>query len=288
MKAEGKSGGLLRAVRGDDAERWGNDPNAFDPDAVRETIRKVRWLFGERAFFRVSSEGWENVPPAPCMMVMNHSGGTTIPDVWGFGVAWYHAMGVERPIHPLAHEMVFGTKATSEYFSKRGVLRASRGMAHRVLTEFARDLLVLPGGDRDTWRPYSQRWRVRFAGRRGYARTALRAGVPIVPVAHAGAHETLIVLSSGHRLARAMQLHRIARADVFPIHLSLPWGLAIGPWPHLPVPTRLRYLVGAPITAKMAGSEPSEDEVVKLDRKVQARIQSLLDDLKVSPVAPSP
>ncbi|HRG98734.1 MAG TPA: hypothetical protein PLR99_20925, partial [Polyangiaceae bacterium] len=73
---------------------------------------------------------------------------------------------------------------------------------------------------------------------------ALEARVPIVPVAHAGAHETLRVLTDGHRFARAVGLQRFARAEIFPVHLSLPWGLAIGPWPHIPLPTTLRYRFG--------------------------------------------
>ena len=43
----------------------------------------------------------------------------------------------------------------------------------------------MPGGDRDTWRPYSKRYDVCFAGRKGYARLAIKAGVPIVPIANA-------------------------------------------------------------------------------------------------------
>ncbi len=87
----------------------------------------------------------------------------------------------------------------------------------------------------------------------GYARLALKAGVPIVPLAHARAHETLIVLSDGRRFARALGLPAIARASIWPVHLSLPWGLAIGPWPHIPTPARLRCRIGAPVRPAGAG-----------------------------------
>src|ERR1700749_1055823 len=118
--------------------------------------------------------------------------------------------------------------------------------------------MVMPGGDLDTWRPYSQRYRVRFSGRTGYARTALRAGVPIVPMANAGAHETLIVLSDGRRLAKALHLQELARASIWPVHLSLPWGLAIGPWPHIPVAALPRYRIGPAVPPPAQGGPGDE------------------------------
>ena len=176
------------------------------------------------------------------------------------------------------------TSATGRFFGQRGVLRGEFDLGFEALREWRRDVLVMPGGDQDTWRPYKDRYRVCFGGRTGYARLALRAGVPIVPIANAGAHETLIVLSRGRRLAKALNLQQLARASIFPIHLSLPWGLAFGPWPHIPWPTRLRYRVGEPIQASpLEGSEPSAAEIEAHDAKVQKAMQGLLDELRDEP-----
>jgi 1-acyl-sn-glycerol-3-phosphate acyltransferase len=262
---------------------WGTDPGEYSPELVQRTLPRVKRLFGPGRYFGVDVQGWTHVPDAPAMIVSNHSGGTTIPDVWGFLVAWYQNFGVHRPIHPLAHEIILSTQATGEFFARRGVLRGSRPLALAVLRDFRRDLMVMPGGDVDTWRPYSKRFEVRFGGRTGYARLALQAGVPVVPMAHAGAHSTLIVLSDGRRLAQALRLQEFARASIWPIHLSLPWGLAIGPWPHIPTPARLRYRIGAPIapTERVGPDEqPSEEAVIELDRRVKGSVQALLDELK--------
>src|SRR5262249_8274463 len=153
------------------------------------------------------------------------------------------------------------TKTTARFFGRIGVLRAGRGVAAEVLTRWKRDLLVLPGGDVDTWRPYSQRYKVQFGGRTGYARTAIQAGVPIVPVAHAAAHSTWWVLTDGQELARKLRLRALTRANVFPISLSLPWGLTIGPWPHLPIPGTFRYRFGEPIVPPRIepGTTPDEE-----------------------------
>jgi 1-acyl-sn-glycerol-3-phosphate acyltransferase len=256
---------------------FGTDPDAFDAAAAQTTFERVRALGRRLRWLPVRADGLEHVPAGPALLVMNHSGGTSIPDVWGFALAWYGRFGTARPLHPLAHEFVVRQPMTGRYFEKRGVLLA-RGDVARAALARGRDVLVLPGGDFEAWRPYWARHRVDFAGRRGYARLALQAGVPIVPVAHDGAHSTLVVLARGRRLARALQLHRIARAEIWPIHLSLPWGLAVGPLPHLPWPHPLRYQVGPPIAPGRV-AEPTADDIDAVDAEVRATIQRMLGGL---------
>ncbi len=304
-----EAGSLLRWLhRKAGAPDGANDPGAYDPAAVAQVLRFASRFIGPGRYFELDVRGMEHVPPrdgdfvpappaepagphpvrprelgrGPVMVVSNHSGGTSIPDVWGFGFAWYRRFGTERIIHPLAHEMILSTRPTARFFGRIGVLRAGRGVAGDVLTRWGRDLLVMPGGDVDTWRPYKDRWKVQFGGRTGYARTAIMAGVPIVPVANAGAHETLMVLTDGRKLAKRIRLHELTRANVFPISLSFPWGLTIGPWPHLPLPAKLRYRFGAPIAPPPLppGTEPTPEMVGAMDAAVRAAVQALLDDLR--------
>jgi 1-acyl-sn-glycerol-3-phosphate acyltransferase len=278
-----RQGRFLDWMHGSTLAHWGNQPLDFDPAATKQTVGRAGRLFGPGRYFGLEVEGFDNVPAGPTMVVSNHSGGTTIPDVWGFLIAWYRRFGVERPIHPMAHEIILSNRFTGVYFSKRGVLRGGRAIALGALRDHGRDVMVMPGGDLDTWRPYSKRYEVRFGGRIGYARLSIMAGVPIVPVANAGAHETLIVLTDGRPFARAIGLHAFARAEIFPVHLSLPWGLAIGPWPHLPTPVTLRYRIGTPIAPPPHGDparEPPEELVRAHDAVVQAAVQKLLDELR--------
>jgi 1-acyl-sn-glycerol-3-phosphate acyltransferase len=274
---------LHRLLHGTDRMDWGRDLEHFDAATVVETIDALSGpAFGPRGWFRVDVRGIETLPSSPVMIVSNHSGGTIIPDVWGFLWFWYRRFGTARPIHPSGHELIFANERIGRWFARRGVIHANPTLARAALAR-GRDLMVMPGGDRDTWRPYSRRYEVEFAGRTGYARLALQARVPIVPVAHAGAHETLIVLSDGHRFARAVGLRAIARAEVFPVHLSLPWGLAIGPWPHIPIPTTLRYRLGAPIPVPAelgAGDEVTDAMVLAHDARVRASVQSMLYALR--------
>lgn len=257
---------------------WGTRPDDYDPEFVTEMRARIKRLFGPEGWFHVEAAGWENLPPPPALLVSNHSGGTTIPDLWGLMYAWTERHALDRVVHPMGHDMIFSLEGLARSFSRMGVMKARPEHALDVLGRLQRDVLVCPGGDKDTWRPYKDRYKVRFSGRRGYARIAVRAGVPIVPVANAGAHETLIVLSDGARIARAMGLPRAFRAEIFPIHLSVPWGLAVGPMPHLPVPAWLSYRFGAPIHPPTG--LPEEEAAELLDSQVQEAIQGLLDQLR--------
>jgi 1-acyl-sn-glycerol-3-phosphate acyltransferase len=180
---------------------WGANPQDYDAEALERTLTLLGRLFGDGRYFGVEATGFERVAEAPAMVVSNHSGGTTVLDAWGLGVAWYDHFGTARPLHPAAHEMVLGNRWTGPYMARRGVVRASREVARRVLEHWREDLLVMPGGDLDVWRPFRHRYRVKFGGRTGYARVALSSGVPVVPVAHVGAHHTFLVLTDGRGLA---------------------------------------------------------------------------------------
>lgn len=266
-----------------DQHRWGADPADRDTATMDRTFGLLDPLFGPGRYFRLEVAGWERLPPPPAMIVSNHSGGTTIPDVWGFAVAWNRHFGRERPCHALGHEMIFALEPVARFMSQIGAVRASPAAARQVLGALRRDLLVLPGGDGDTWRPWTERYKVRFSGRMGYARMALELGVPIVPMAHAGAHSTLVVLSDGAGLARAMKLKKLARANIFPVHLSIPWGLTVGPMPHIPLPVTLRYRLGAPVPppdGPFPDPDPSPERVAAWDVAVREQIQAMLTALK--------
>ena len=273
---------LLRMLSRRSPTLWGKDPRDYRPEILEDMLAKYGWLFGRGRYFDVDHRGWEHVPDAPVMVVSNHSGGTTFLDSIGFLQGWYRRFGVQRPLHILAHELLVSNRLTGPWMSQRGMLNANMNVARDALVVHRRDIMVLPGGDRDAWRAYRKRNEVCFAGRTGYARLALKTGVCLLPVAHTGVHETMMVLTDGHRFARAVGLHAAARAEIFPLHLSLPWGLAFGPWPHIPLPSRLRYRVGPPVpppAGASPGEEPDEELVREYDRRVRAAVQLLLDEL---------
>lgn len=260
--------------------RWGTNPARLD---IEHVLRATAWLgrfFGPTGYFPVRATGLSALTESPSLFVSNHSGGSTVLDCLGLAYAWYQHFAHRRPLHFLAHEILMATRLTGPFLDRLGVLGASSATAHQTLGDWGRDLVVMPGGDGDAWRPWRDRYRVCFGGRTGYARVALETGVPAVPVANAGPHSTLMVLTDGRGLAKRLRLHELLRIDVFPIHLSLPWGLGIGPFPHLPLPTPLRYRFGRAVTFPQGhemGAPVHESQVLEYDRRVRAALQELLD-----------
>jgi 1-acyl-sn-glycerol-3-phosphate acyltransferase len=115
-----------------------------------------------------------------------------------------------------------------------------------------------------------------FGGRRGFARLAMDAGVPIVPIVTAGAGESLLVLSSGQRLARALRLDKTLRMKSLPLSFSLPFGPSIGVVgmvPYLPLPTKLDTAV-LPAMLPQPG-ETHEQFADRVETVMQARLTTM-------------
>lgn len=143
-------------------------------------------------------------------------------------------------------------------------------------------MLVYPGGDIDSWRAQRDRDKVVFGPRRGYIRLALREAVPIVPVISAGAHDTWYVLSDGRWLAKLLRVDRKLRLKAWPIVLSVPWGLTIGPpLPYLPLRTRIDQEVLEPMHFERTGEEAAADDeyVESCHRRVHGAMQRTLTRL---------
>ncbi|MDT5259953.1 MAG: hypothetical protein QOD10_5033, partial [Mycobacterium sp.] len=63
---------------------------------------------------------------------------------------------------------------------------------------------------------------------------AIRAGVPIVPIATVGGADAMPVLIRGEQLSRVLRLDKLFRLKVFPLAISLPWGIAPAALPQFP------------------------------------------------------
>ena len=189
-----------------------------------------------------------NVPEeGPVLLVGNHSGGNMTPDTIVFTLAFSTYFGVERRLLPARPQPGARLPAGPDPAPLRHRRRLARERPARRSTP-APPLLVYPGGDWEVHRPTWERHKVDFAGRKGFIRLALDAGVPIVPVVSIGGQETALFLSHGGRLARALRLDRPLRLKVLPISLALPWGLNVGDFlGHIPLPAKITIEVLAPI-----------------------------------------
>ena len=142
--------------------------------------------------------------------------------------------------------------------------------------------IVFPGGDYDVFRPTSKASVIDFNGRTGYVRTALEAGVPIVPVVSHGGQEAQLHLTPRRVLARLSPLRRLMRTDLFPISIGFPFGLTAAFPPNLPLPTKIVTEVLDPIDpATVLGPRIKypDRHVDRIDRLVRERMQEAVSDL---------
>jgi 1-acyl-sn-glycerol-3-phosphate acyltransferase len=251
------------------------DLDERDPDFIRERLPMV-WLAAS-LWFRGEVRGLGNIPDeGPVLLVGNHSGGNVTPDTFVFTLAFNTYFGVERACYQLAHNLVLAMPGLGT-LRRFGTVAASPANARKALRSGAA-LLVYPGGDYEVHRPFWERNRVDFDGRKGFIRLALDENVPIVPVVSIGGHETALFLSRGETLARLLALDRMFRLKVLPISLALPWGLNIGDMlGHVPLPAKITIEALPPIDLRAEfGPDPDLDEVYDhLLRLMQDTLDSL-------------
>jgi 1-acyl-sn-glycerol-3-phosphate acyltransferase len=137
--------------------------------------------------------------------------------------------------------------------------------------------MVFPGGDYDATRPTLAQNVIDFNGRTGYVRTAIDAGVPIVPVVSIGGQETQFFLTRGTWLAKRIGLiKRLTRSEIVPIAVGFPFGVTLG-GVNLALPSKIvtQVLPAIDITARF-GEDP---EIAEVDAYVRKVMQKALDRL---------
>lgn len=231
--------------------------------------------------FRLRLHGIDNVPAhGPALLVGNHNGGLLALDSLFTLGAIADALGPERAVYPLAHDLVRYDPVAHRFAERMGILRAGHQGAARALGA-GHLVLVYPGSDIDTFRPFRDRHRVELAGRMGFLRLALRERVPIIPVVSAGTHEQWIVLSRGDRLAHTLGTDRLLRTKVLPLALALPFGLTFGLLPYLPLPAQTSIAFGQPLDFSDLPPAAADDPatLARCYDEVVTAMQAILDAL---------
>jgi 1-acyl-sn-glycerol-3-phosphate acyltransferase len=273
-KRDGEAGG----VSGWFAERAGE----WDLSGQTETTmhrQKFFWNLLVDYWFRMEIDGWENVGEPPALLIGIHSGAPFVWDAWTVGLQWWRRFGTERTLHGTAHDALMAIPGFGHYFRSMGVLPAAPDAIATALAE-GHDVALWPGGEVDSLRPWRERDQANLAGRKGFVKMAIRAGVPIVPIATVGGADAMPVLFRGDRLSRALRLDKVLRLKVFPLAISLPWGIAPAALPQLPLPAKIRTRFMPAVEIDSDPALADDDEYI--DRKyheVEDSIQRGMDAL---------
>ena len=250
-----------------------------DPAFIEQFGRPVcRWL--SETYFRTTFDGLEHVPEPPFVTVGVHSGAPLLPEVWPVMSTCWDLFGLEFPSYGLLHDVAFRIPVVRNLLIKLGAIRATPANAAKVL-EAGGAVLIYPGGDAETMRPFVARDTVDFRGRTGVVSLALTHGVPLLPIVNVGGHEVYAVLANGRGIARRVGITRATRISALPVVAGLPWGLWVGGMvPYIPLPARIDYRIGEPVMYPQA-PELAGDRVLLRDeaRRLQERMQHMTWEL---------
>ncbi|HEX5587190.1 MAG TPA: lysophospholipid acyltransferase family protein [Acidimicrobiia bacterium] len=217
------------------------DPPDVDGWGRSARVREIaRTLYDPvyRHWLRVEWEGMEHIPlEGGALLVANHGGAipSDAPSIM-------HGIEREllRPVYGLAENLFRSLPVIGTLWSRAGGVPAHPDNAFRLLHDEQQLVLTFPEGTKGTGKHVSQRYQLRRFGRGGFVEIAMRAGVPIVPMAIVGNDETMPILASSDRLAKLLHL------PYFPITANqFVFGPVLGY--VVPLPAKLRIRVLPPI-----------------------------------------
>jgi 1-acyl-sn-glycerol-3-phosphate acyltransferase len=246
------------------------DEFGFDPEFNSRVLIPIARFFYQR-WFRVQIRGLEHVPDrGPALVVANHSG--TLPmDAVMLQAGLHDEHPAQRNLRLLGADLVYEIPLLATVASKGGHTRASPANADALLR--AGELVgVFPEGFKGIGKPFAERYQLQRFGRGGFAATAIRAQVPLVPCAIVGAEEIYPMIGNAKPIADLLRL------PYFPITPMFPW---LGPIGAVPLPSKwiIEFCPPMPANGYAPGAEADPAVVADLSGRVRGTIQRKLDDL---------
>lgn len=222
-------------------------------------------------WFRAEWEGLEKIPTeGGALLVANHAG--AIPSD---APVIMHGIEKElaRPVYGLADYFFRTVPVVGTLWARTGGVSARPANAYRLLREQQQLALVFPEGTKGTSKSFTDRYQLRRFGRGGFVEIAMRAGVPVIPIAVIGSEEAMPVLTRVPALSRALGL------PYFPITANL---LAFGPLGViLPFPAKFRLRVLDPIRFGVPADQErySKSRIMEESERVRSELQEAVYDM---------
>jgi 1-acyl-sn-glycerol-3-phosphate acyltransferase len=262
----GTAGYLWRRMAGD----CGVDESGFDPEFNASVFMPLfRPLY--RTWFRVQMRGIEHLPASgAALVVANHSG--VLPfDALMLQAGVFDEHPQHRVLRVLSADLVYEVPILSDLARRSGHVRADPEQADQVLSD-GHLVGVFPEGFKGIGKPFKERYRLQRFGRGGFAVTAQRAGVPIIPCAIVGAEEIYPMIGNSRTAARLLRL------PYFPVTPLFPW---LGPVGAVPLPSNWIIEFCPPVPADSPNGSGADQAVSSLADHVRDIIQRKLDELLV-------
>ena len=259
-----------QAVRAAHARgEWAVDEFGFDRDWTEIIVPIARLLY--RKYWRVETSGLENVPRrGGALLVSNHAG--VLPfDGAMIKVAVLDA--TDRHARALIATFFGGLPGVSWLLRRTGQTLGHPADSDRLLRR-GELVLVFPEGVKGTGKAWSERYQLRRFGRGGFVETAIRSGVPIIPISVVGSEETYPMLADIKPIADLLGWPYFPITPTFPL---------LGPLGVIPLPSKWRITVHPPVRTDEMDSATARDpsQVMAISDQVRDTIQAgIAEDLK--------
>jgi 1-acyl-sn-glycerol-3-phosphate acyltransferase len=254
---------LPRALDADDDDTRPGDVDGWGRSERMRAIARKLYDPIYRRWFRVEWEGLENIPrEGGALLVGNHAG--AIPSD---APVIMHGLETElgRPVYGLADNLFRGLPVIGTLWSRTGGVPAHPDNAFRLLHDDQQLVLVFPEGTKATGKLIGDRYRLRRVGRGGFVEIAMRAGVPVVPIAIVGNEEAMPILWKSKGLARLLNVpYAPLTANMF----------VFGPLGGLvmPFPAKFRLRVLPPVHFEVATNQPRYNRSVVMEQSERIRL----------------
>ena len=251
--------------RRSDVDEWGRS------ERTRALVRQVYEPI-YRNWFRVEWDGLERIPTSGgALLVANHAG--AVPSD---APVIMHGVETElgRPVYGLADHLFKSVPVVGTLWSRSGGVVAHPDNAYRLLREQGQLVLVFPEGTKGTGKLYTDRYQLRRFGRGGFVEIAMRAGVPIVPIAVVGAEEAMPIVAKVPRVASALGVPYV------PVTANqLLFGPVLGL--VMPLPAKFKLRVLDPVHFDVPPDRPrySRSRIMDESEAIRRRIQEALADM---------
>jgi 1-acyl-sn-glycerol-3-phosphate acyltransferase len=252
------------ATRRSDVDEWGRS------ERTRAALRALYEPMYAK-WFRAEWEGLEKIPTdGGALLVANHAG--AIPSD---APVIMHGIEKElgRPVYGMADYFFRTVPVVGTLWARGGGVAARADNAYRLLHDQQQLALVFPEGTKGSSKQFSERYQLRRFGRGGFVEIAMRAGVPVVPIAVVGAEEAMPVLFKIPALAKALHL------PYFPVTANM---LAFGPLGVvLPFPAKMRLRVLDPVRFDVPADQPryAKSRVMEEAERVRGLLQEAVFEM---------
>lgn len=250
--------------RRSDVDEWGRS------ERVRALARRAYDPIYRR-WFRAEWEGLEKVPEdGGALIVANHAGALPAD-----APVIMHGIETElrRPVYGLADHMFKDMPVVGTLWSRAGGVAAHPENAYRLLAEQDQLVLVFPEGTKGTGKLYTDRYRLRRFGRGGFVELAMRAGVPVVPIAVVGAEEAMPTLTKLPGVARALGVPYV------PVTANMLLLGPLGALVYFPAKFRLRVLDPVHFDVPPGQDRYSKSRIMEEAEAIRVRIQEQLHEM---------